>query len=79
MDQSNDGIVILDIDGHVYDTNRRFREMLGYSVEEIQNLSVWDWEMNYPKEDILEMVKLIDEAGVQIESKHRRKTAVFTM
>ena len=77
VDQSNDGIVVLDAAGRVYEANRRFREMLGYSMEEVQGLHVWDWEMNSSKEDVLEMIKDIDEDGGELETRHRRKDGTF--
>lgn len=73
IDQSRDGIVILDHDGKVYESNRRFAEMLGYSRDEIRNLSVWDWEAYIPREQLLEMIRTINAAGDHFETRHRRK------
>jgi PAS domain S-box-containing protein len=73
IDQSSDGIVILDEDGKVYEANRRFAEMLGYTPEEVRKLSVWDWEYQYPREQVAEMIRTVDEAGDHFETRHRRK------
>jgi PAS domain S-box-containing protein len=73
IEQSRDGIVILDQNGAVYEANRRFAEMLGYSREEISKLNVWDWEYLYPPERVLEMIRTVDEAGDHFETQHRRK------
>ncbi len=73
IEQSRDGIVVLDQDGYVQEANQRFAEMLGYSHEEILQVSVWDWEFLFPREQVLEMFKTIDEAGDHFETKHRRK------
>ncbi len=73
IEQSSDGIVILDQNGAVYEANRRFAEMLGYSPEEILKLNVWDWEFLYPPEQVKEMIRTIDEAGDHFETRHRRK------
>jgi nitrogen fixation negative regulator NifL len=73
VEQSRDGIVILDENGKVYETNRRFAEMLGYSVEEVLHLNVWDWEYQYPPEQVLEMIRTVDENGDHFETRHRRK------
>ena len=73
VEQSRDGIVVLDQDGKVYEANQRFAEMLGYSPEEIRNLHVWDWEFQYPREQVQEMIRSVDETGDQFETKHRRK------
>jgi PAS domain S-box-containing protein len=73
VEQSSDGIVILNQDGAVHEANRRFAEMLGYSPEEILKLHVWDWEYLYPPEQVREMIRTVDEAGDHITTRHRRK------
>jgi PAS domain S-box-containing protein len=73
VEQSRDGIVILDENGAVFEANRRFAEMLGYSPEEVLKLNVWDWEFLYPPEKVKEMINTVDEAGDHFETKHRRK------
>ena len=73
IDQSRDGIVILDQDGKVYESNRRFAEMLGYSREEIRQLHVWDWDVQIKQEQIQEMILTLDASGDNFESRHRRK------
>jgi PAS domain S-box-containing protein len=73
IDQSQDGIVVLDQDGHVYESNQKFAEMLGYSPEEVRELSVWDWEFLFPREKVVEMVRTVDENGDHFQTQHRRK------
>jgi two-component system NtrC family sensor kinase len=73
IEHSRDGIVILDQNGAVYEANRRFAEMLGYSPEEVRNLNVWDWEYQYPPEQVKEMINTVDEAGDHFTTSHRRK------
>jgi PAS domain S-box-containing protein len=73
VEQSRDGIVILDQNGKVYEANRRFAEMLGYSPEEVLKLNVSDWEFLYPPEQVREMIRTVDEAGDQFITRHRRK------
>ncbi len=73
IEQSGDGIVVLDQNGNVYESNQRFAEMLGYSPEEVRHLSVWDWEFQYPPEQVLEMIRSVDETGDHFETQHRRK------
>ncbi len=73
MEQSRDGIVILDEDGKVYEANKSFCEMLGYSPEEIRRLWVWDWDPRWGKHDLGEMVCVVDEKGKNVETRHRRK------
>ena len=73
IDQSSDGIVILDEKGKVYEANQKFAEMLGYTYEEAQELHVWDWEFQYPRQQVAEMIRTVDETGDHFETKHRRK------
>jgi PAS domain S-box-containing protein len=73
IEQSRDGIVILDIDGNVYDANQRFAEMLGYTMDEVKKLHVFDWEFLYTKERVLEMIRNVDEKGDHFTTQHERK------
>jgi PAS domain S-box-containing protein len=73
IDQSRDGIVVLDEKGKVYEANLKFAEMLGYTPKEVRKLSVWDWEFQYPPEQVAEMIRTVDETGDHFETRHRRK------
>jgi PAS domain S-box-containing protein len=73
IEQSSDGIVILDQNGKLYEANQRFANMLGYTLEEVRQLYVFDWEFMTPREQVLEMLQTIDEKGDHFETKHRRK------
>ncbi len=73
VDQSRDGIVILDQNGKVYEANQRFAEMLGYTPREVSKLHVWDWDALSSREQILEMIRTVDAAGDHFETRHRRK------
>jgi PAS domain S-box-containing protein len=73
MEQSRDGIVVLDEDGKVYEANQTFAEMLGYSPEEVRELHVWDWDDQWNRAELLEIIRLVDSAGARMETRHRRK------
>ncbi len=73
IEQSLDGIVVLDENSKVYEANRRFAEMLGYSAEEVRELHTWDWDTQWTREELLEMGRNVDEAGYHLETYHRRK------
>lgn len=73
FEQSQDGIVVLDQSGGVVAANERYAEMLGYSMEEIHSLHVWDWDCKFDEEEILEMIRLVDETGDCFGTKQRRK------
>src|SRR4030042_1835167 len=69
----SDGQVVLDGNGKVYEANQRFAEMLGYSPEEVRELHMWDWDVQWTREQLLEMARTVDEAGAHFETYHRRK------
>jgi PAS domain S-box-containing protein len=73
VDQSLDGIVVLDVDAKVVEANQRFADMLGYTLEEVQELHTWDWDKQFPPEKLLEMGRGIDEKGLHLETRHTRK------
>jgi diguanylate cyclase (GGDEF)-like protein/PAS domain S-box-containing protein len=73
VEQSSDGIVVLDESGAVFDANERYAEILGYSMEEIRQLHVWDWDLHFSKEQLLEMLRLVDASGDHFETMQRRK------
>jgi two-component system cell cycle sensor histidine kinase/response regulator CckA len=73
IEQSRDGIVILDDEGKVFEANKRYSEMLGYSPEEALQLHVWDWDTQWTPEQLLEMINEVDDAGDHFETRHRRK------
>jgi PAS domain S-box-containing protein len=73
IDKSLDGIVVLDVDAEVVEANQRFADMLGYTLEEVRELHTWDWDKNFPREELLEMGQNVDEKGLHLETKHTRK------
>jgi diguanylate cyclase (GGDEF)-like protein/PAS domain S-box-containing protein len=73
IEQSRDGIVVLDHNGKVNEVNQQFAEMLGYSIEEARQLHVWDWDTQWTREQLLEMVRSVDTTGDHFETCHRRK------
>lgn len=73
LDQAQDGIVVLDQHGAVQAANRCFADMLGYSLDEVRRLSVWDWEDQVSKSELLELLARPGEFGDLFETRHRRK------
>jgi len=73
VDQSLDGIVVLDENSKVYEANQRFAEMLGYTPEEVRELHTWDWDTQWTREELLEMARKVDETGFHLDTYHRRK------
>ncbi len=73
VEQSRDGIVVLDENGGVVESNLAFAGMLGYTLEEMLSLHVSDWETSYPPEAIEEMIATVDSAGDHFTTVHRRR------
>ncbi len=73
MEGSRDGIVILDGDGKVVEANRRFAEMLGYTLEEVLSLYVWDFDAVWSKEELANRARTVGPEGESFVTRHRRK------
>lgn len=73
IEESMDAIVILDEQGGVYDTNLSFARLLGYTMDEIYTLHVWDWDAFLTKEQILKKINEVGPSGHRFETVHRRK------
>lgn len=73
IEQSRDGIVLLDEEGKVVESNRGFARMLGYSEQETLQLHLWDWDARWEREKLIEMIRRVDEKGDFFETIHRRK------
>jgi PAS domain S-box-containing protein len=77
VEQSRDGIVVLDQNGKVFEANQQYAQMLGYSMEEVQQLYVWDWDTQWTKEQLLGKIREVDETGDHFETYHRRKDGTY--
>ncbi|WMW25760.1 PAS domain S-box protein [Methanolobus sediminis] len=73
MEQSSDGIVIIGQDGKVIEANPRYADMLGYSHEEMQLLSIWDCDTSHTPEQIQEMLQITDKNKSLYESQLQSK------
>ena len=77
IEESRDGIVVLDENGKVHEANQRYAEMLGYTREEMLQLYVWDWDGQWTREELLEQIRLVDATGDHFETRQRRKDGSF--
>ncbi|MEG4915184.1 PAS domain S-box protein [Microcoleus sp. B7-D4] len=69
---SLDGVVVMDRVGKVVEASCSFAQMLGYTLEETLNLSVFDWDAEWTKEE-LQLILQRDEVIPLFETRHRRK------
>ncbi|MBK1723892.1 PAS domain S-box protein [Thiocystis violacea] len=73
FERSRDAIAILETSGRLVEWNARFREMLGYRDEELANLHVWDWDIDWSRAELEAMFSRITAQGLTKETRHRRK------
>jgi hypothetical protein len=73
IEQSNDGIVVLDKNGKVCEANKKYAQMLGYSHEEFLSSHVWDWDARFTRDELELMHSVTDAEGDHFETVHRRK------
>jgi len=73
VEQSRDGIVILDDTAKAFYANQKFADMIGYSLEETSNLYVWDWDKTLAKETVRKLAGAVDEKGHHFDTVHTRK------
>jgi len=71
--QSRDGIVVLDRGGGVVEANERYAQQLGYALDEVYRLHIWDWDSSFPKPELLRMLAEVDPSGDHFETVHTRK------
>lgn len=77
IDQSPDGIVVLDQQGGVVEANQAFSNNLGYSPDEIRGLSVWDWDPNWSRSMVLDSIATATTERRTFESRHLRKDGSY--
>ncbi len=73
VEESHDGIVVLNERGKVFEVNRRFADMLGYTPAEMSALHVWDWDGRWQREDMLDETGRFAPKGGHFGTRHRRK------
>ncbi len=74
IEQSREGVVVLDTEGAVDEVNAAFAEMLGYSLAQVHRLHVWDWDVDLPREDALLHLARRRSASTRREVRMRRKS-----
>jgi diguanylate cyclase (GGDEF)-like protein/PAS domain S-box-containing protein len=70
---ASDGIFILDFDAKLIEYNQEAKNLLGYSDEEMQNLYIFDWDIQLSKKEILDGLASVGAEPISIETKHQRK------
>ena len=73
MQNSKDGIHIMDMHGNLVEANDAFCHMLGYTQEEMARLNVADWDAQWSAEELREGFKELIGKNARFETVHRRK------
>jgi len=73
FEHSRDGIVVIDMQGRVVECNRRFAEMLDYTVSEVAAMHVWDWDDAMSREAIRQRFLSEPLEPHQFRTRHRRR------
>ncbi|NGZ28731.1 MAG: PAS domain S-box protein [Magnetococcales bacterium] len=73
FERSRNGLCVLQMDGRVSEANSRFVEMLGYSMQEMSHLHIWDWDAKWSREEILDTINCVTPEGTSLITRHRRK------
>lgn len=76
IEGSQDGIVIMHANGEVHACNRAFAELLQYPREQILKMAVWDWDVKWNRQELIDMVASIDEQGHRFETLHQRRDGI---
>jgi PAS domain S-box-containing protein len=77
IENSNDGIVIVDNNARIIEVNQKYADMLGYSKEELLQLHIWDLDVYQTHKEILDVIMNIDESGHTFETRHRCKNGTL--
>lgn len=73
LERTRDGIFLMRLNGDLIEYNSAFRDMLGYSDEEMLRLNVTDWDARFPPEELRRIVGANGADHLLMESRHRRR------
>lgn len=73
MQNSADGIHVMDVQGNIVEANDAFCRMLGYSQEEVAGLNVADWDAQWTAKELRGRFRDIIGKSAVFETVHRHK------
>ena len=76
LDQSRDGVFILDQNLQIIEANQRFADMLGYAQEELFHLHAWDFDALQDERAIREGIIDLSAVNRSFVTRHRRKDGI---
>ncbi|WP_340818383.1 PAS domain S-box protein [Methanolobus sp. WCC4] len=77
IEQSSDGMIILDQNGKILETNRKYAEMTGYSNEELTEMHIWELDAHMKPEEMVEHIKEHEDTELYLETTLRCKDGKF--
>lgn len=73
MEFASDAIFIVDKYGKLVDFNLQTQKALGYTKEELHQLTVFNWDAHLSEEKIMELLQCNFKEPISFETKHKRK------
>ncbi len=73
LELSSDGIFIMDLDGKLIEFSKKSCELLGYSEEEMKDLTIYDWDRNMTEEQWKTYVASFGFETLEFERVHYKK------
>lgn len=73
MESSSDGIFIMGMDGALLECSHMAAQFLGYPMEEMTTLNVFDWDASISQEKMPGLIASLSDIPINFETKHRRK------
>ncbi len=72
--EAHDGMMLLSNKNGLLVVNHAQNEMLGYSASEMYGMFPWQWDANFTKDEIVDMMHRGEVENLRFETIHRRKT-----
>ena len=73
LEFASDAIFILDMEGKVTEYSKMALRLLAYTEDEMNNLYLYDFDLQQSKEKTLKMLRDVPDKTITIETKHTRK------
>ncbi len=77
LENSRDGIVVIDSEHRVVEANEAFQRLLGYSSQELIGMRTWEYEALKTREDLEALSESFPEQGMSFQTRLRRKGDSF--
>jgi len=74
MKLSSDGIFVLALDGKLLEHSDQAQRLLEYSDTEMQELYIYDWDVKFNKNELLQLLQNAQKEPTKIESQYRKKS-----